>query len=75
MEELCPDCKKLKFVVKVEVYRTQPLERCTVHHWLMNAEPRGWELERYVSSSERYNFRCSLPTEEQISEIRASRRS
>ena len=47
--------------MRVEKYRTQPLEMCTVHHWLINARARGWELERFVQSSQAYNFACSLP--------------
>jgi hypothetical protein len=73
MEELCPQCKELGFVVKVEMYRDQPLERCTVHHWLMNAKARGWELDRYVKASEKYNFECSMPTKDETAVIRASR--
>ncbi|MDA4121853.1 MAG: hypothetical protein OK456_01580 [Thaumarchaeota archaeon] len=71
MQELCPECQKLTFEVKVERYRSQVLERCTVHHWLMNARGRGWELDRFVADSERYNFDCSLPTVEQVDVILA----
>jgi hypothetical protein len=72
MEEFCPQCRELGFVVRVEKYRDQPLERCTVHYWQMNAEARGWELDDYVKASEKYNFKCSLPTEEQTAVIVAS---
>jgi len=72
VEELCPRCEELGFAVKVEKYRNRQLERCTVHYWLMNAETRGWELDRYVKASERYNFECSLPTIEQTAVIRSS---
>jgi hypothetical protein len=73
MEELCPQCKELGYAVRVEAYRNQHLERCTVHHWLINAEGRGWALDRYVETSEKCNFVCSLPTKEQIEVIRAFR--
>lgn len=58
--------------MKVEAYRSTPLERCTLHHWLMTARGRGWTLEQYVESSERYNFRCSLPSEGEIGRILAA---
>lgn len=69
MEELCPQCKKLGFAVEVERYRDQPLERCTVHYWLMNARARGWDLDGFVRASEKYNFKCSLPTTGEIAAI------
>ncbi len=72
MQELCPECQKLTFEVEVEKYRSHALERCTVHHWLMNARARGWGLDRFVTDSERYNFYCSLPTVEQVAVILAA---
>jgi hypothetical protein len=73
MDGLCPECQGLEFTVKVESYRKQPLEHCTVHYWLMNAEAKGWELDNYMRTSEEYNFICSLPTEDQTAQILESR--
>ena len=72
MEEFCPQCAELGFRVKVERYRNQSLERCTVHYWAMNARSRGWELDRYAEASEGFNFVCSLPTEKETALIKAS---
>jgi len=69
VEERCPDCWNLGFNVKLERYRDQPLGRCTVHYWLTNARRRGWGLDDFVRASEKYNFKCTLPTEDQIALI------
>lgn len=68
----CPDCAALGFQVKVERYRDQALGHCTLHHWSKNARRRGWDLERYVRSSELFNFKCSLPNEAQTAVILGS---
>ncbi len=65
----CPGCLRWSVHTPVERRQNTPMEYCTFHYWLMKGQ-EGFLLQDYVEHSRDFGFAVSLPSPDDIAEMK-----